>query len=250
MDLRIQRSVVSNLRARPKALEIGPFVAGLDPDTASPYINYASPVPGAPITAADVDALVGAFAEAGRKPRLEYVINCAPELENLLLAAGFTVEVRHRYLICTPRSVTAQPVPEGLILAEPTTDPDRAALAAAANEAFGAAPEASGPDIARVRRNQDRGGVALAAFTAAGECAGAGQALPPSDRLSEVGGIGVRPPFRRRGLAAAITAEVTRRIFDRGVEFAWLEADGDDSWRVYERVGYVPAGHRLYISKG
>ncbi|MDI6103546.1 GNAT family N-acetyltransferase [Actinoplanes sp. NEAU-A12] len=250
MDLRIQRSVVSNLRNRPKALEIGPFVAGLDPDTDSPFINYASPIPGAPITAADVDALVDAFIGAGRKPRLEYVTSCVPELEDLLLAAGFTIEARHQYLICTPQTVAAQPVPEGLILVEPTTDPDRAALTAAANEAFGEAPEASEADIARVRRNQERGGVVLAAFTPTGECAGAGQAMPPSDRLSEVGGIGVRPPFRRRGLAAAITAGVTQGIFDLGVEFAWLEASGDDSWRVYERVGYVPAGHRLYISKG
>lgn len=250
MDLRIQRSVVSNLRTRPKPLEIGPFVAGLDPDTDSPFINYASPVPGAPITAADVDALVAAFLEAGRKPRLEYVTSCLPELEDLLLAAGFTVEARHQYLICTPQTVCAVPVPEGLVLTEPTTDRERAALTAAANEAFGEAPEASEADIARVRRNQERGGVAVGAFTSTGECAGAGQASPPNDRLSEVGGIGVRPPFRRRGLAAAVTARVTREIFDHDVEFAWLEASGDDSWRVYGRVGYVPAGHRLYISKG
>jgi ribosomal protein S18 acetylase RimI-like enzyme len=249
MDLRIQRSVVSNLRTRPKALEIGPFVAGLDPDTDSPFINYASPVPGAPITAADVDALVAAFLGEGRKPRLEYVTSCLPELEDLLLAAGFTIEARHQYLICTPGTVTVPPVPEGLILAQATTDPQRAALTAAANEAFGAAPVASPADVARVRRNQERGGVAVGAFTSAGECAGSGQASPPNDRLSEVGGIGVRPPFRRRGLAAAITARVTREIFGHDVEFAWLEAGGEDSWRVYERVGYVPAGHRLYISK-
>ena len=249
MDPRIQRSVTSNLRTRPKVLEIGPFVAGLDPDTDSPHINYASPVPGVSITAADVDALVGAFIDAGRKPRLEYVVSCSPELENLLLAAGFAVEARHRYLICTPQTLTTPLVPDGFFLAEPTMDRERAALVAAANEAFGEAPQASAADIARVGRTQERGGVALAAFTGGGECAGAGQGSPPSDQLSEVGGIGVRPPFRRRGLAAAITAEVTRRLFDRGVRFAWLEAGGDDSRRVYERVGYVPAGHRLYLSK-
>ena len=249
MDLRIQRSVVSNLRTRPRALEIGPFVAGLDPDTDSPYINYASPAPGAPITATDVDALISAFTGAGRKPRLEYVTSRAPELEGLLLAAGFTVEARQRYLVCTPRTVTAPPVPEGLSLAEPTTDPERAALTAATNEAFGAAPEATEADVARIRRSQERGGIAMAAFTTSGECAGGGQAAPPSDALCEVAGIGVREPFRRRGLAAAITAEVARLAFARGVELAWLEAGGDDSWRVYERVGFTPAGHRLYISK-
>ncbi|BEL12630.1 hypothetical protein Q0Z83_108210 [Actinoplanes sichuanensis] len=250
MDLRIQRCVVSNLRSRPKVLEIGPFVAGLDPDTESPFINYASPEPGVPITPADIAELISAFAGAGRKPRLEYVTSCAPELENLLLAAGFTVEERNQYLICPPDRLNEYPVPDGLILAEPTTDPDRAGVVAAQNAAFGDLPdEDSEVAVARMRRNQDRGGVVLGARTADGEWVGGGQAAPPNDNVSEVAGIAVREPFRRRGLGAAISAGVTRRLFDRGVEVAWLEASGDDSWRVYERVGYRPAGHRLYISR-
>lgn len=249
MDLRIQRSVVSHLRSRPKVLEIGPFVAGLDPDTTNPYINYASPVPGVPITPADVTDLLGAFAGAGRKPRLEYVTGCAPELENLLLAAGFAVEERNQYLTCTPERLAECPAPDGLILAEPSTDPERAGVVAAQNDAFGDLPgEPPEVAVARMRRNQDRGGVVLGARTAGGEWAGGGQAAPPTGAVSEVAGIAVREPFRRRGLGAAISAGVTRRLFDRGVEVAWLEASGDDSWRVYERVGYVPAGHRLHMS--
>jgi ribosomal protein S18 acetylase RimI-like enzyme len=250
MDLRIQRSVVSNLRNRPKVLETGPFVAGLEPETANPFVNYASPVPGVPITAADVADLVAAFTGAGRKPRLEYVTSCAPELEDLLTAAGFAVEERNQYLVCTPRTWNAHPVPDGLILAEPTTDPDRAAVVSAQNEAFGGLgsdrPEVA---VARIRRTQERGGVVIGARTAGGEWVGGGQAAPPNDGLSEIAGIAVRESFRRRGLGGAITAEVTRRFFERGGEIAWLEASGDDSWRVYERVGYSPAGHRLYISR-
>jgi ribosomal protein S18 acetylase RimI-like enzyme len=250
MDLRIQRSVVSNLRNRPKAIESGPFVAGLDPETTNPFINYASPVPGVPITAADVADLVTAFTGAGRKPRLEYVVSCAPELENLLLAAGFTVEARNQYLICTPETLSANPVPDGLTLAEPTTDPDRAGVVATQNEAFGGlADDRPEVAVARIRRTQERGGIVIGARTAAGEWVGGGQTSPPNDGLSEVAGIAVREPFRRRGLGGAITAEIARRFFGRGGEIAWLEASGDDSWRVYERVGFVPAGHRLYISR-
>ncbi|MEU4426373.1 GNAT family N-acetyltransferase [Actinoplanes sp. NPDC024001] len=248
MDLRIQRSVVSHLRTRPKAVETGPFVVGIDPDTDSPHINYATPLPGAAVTATDVTALVETFTAAGRKPRLEYVTSSSPGLEDLLLAAGFAVEARHEYLICTPRTLGAFSVPEGVLLAEPESDPDRAALIVALNEAFGEAPQASEADVARLRRNQERGGLALAAVAGA-ECAGGGQAMPPQDGVSEIGGIGVREPFRRRGLGGAITAEIARRIFGRGVEIAWLEAGGDDSWRVYERAGFAPAGRRLYISR-
>ena len=250
MDQRIQRFVVSHLRTRPKAVEVGPFVAGFDPGTASPHVNYASPQPGAVITAADVDALVAAFGAAGRKPRLEYVTSSAPELEDLLLAAGFTVEARHRYLVCTPDRVSASPVPDGFVLAEPGTDRDRAELVAALNEAFGEAPEASEAAVAATRRTQERGGVVIAARTAAGEPAGGGQAAPAVDGVSEVAGIGVRARFRQRGLGGAITGEIVRRAFAAGTEIAWLEAGGDDSGRVYERVGFVPAGRRLYISRG
>jgi ribosomal protein S18 acetylase RimI-like enzyme len=249
MDLRIQRSVVSNLRDRPQAAEIGPFVAGLDLGTDSPYVNYATPQPGVTITEADVTALVRAFTEAGRKPRLEYVTSSAPDLEDLLLAAGFTVEARQQYLICTAETASSSPVPPEWHLAEPATDPQRAALAAATGEAFGEAPQASEADVARVRRNQDLGGIALAALTENdGACAGGGQAMPPQHGVSEVAGIGVRAPFRGRGLGQAITLGLARRLFDRGVELAWLEAGGADSWRVYERAGFRPAGNRLYIS--
>ncbi|WP_229072406.1 GNAT family N-acetyltransferase [Actinoplanes sp. DH11] len=248
MDLRIQRSVVSHLGNRPQVVEIGPFVAGLDPDTDSPFINYATPLPGVPITAADVTALVRAFDRAGRKPRLEYVTNCSPELEDLLLSAGFTVEARQEYLVCTAERLVASPVHPDVDLEEPGTDRDRAALVEATNEAFGEAPQASEADVARVRRNQERRGVALAALIDRG-CAGGGQAMPPHDGVSEVAGIGVREPFRGRGVGQAITAGITARLFARGVEIAWLEAGGEDSWRVYERVGYRPSGQRLYISR-
>lgn len=38
------------------------------------------------------------------------------------------------------------------------------------------------------------------------------------------------------------------RLFDAGTDVAWLEACGGDSWRVYERVGFRPAGQRFYIA--
>jgi hypothetical protein len=36
--------------------------------------------------------------------------------------------------------------------------------------------------------------------------------------------------------------------FEAGADLAWLEASGDDSWRVYERIGFRPAGRRLYVA--
>ncbi|SCL44634.1 Acetyltransferase (GNAT) domain-containing protein [Micromonospora citrea] len=248
MDFRIQQSVVANLSNRPAPVEVGPFVIGIDPTTTSPYINYATPRPGAAITARDVAALVAAFRAVDRKPRLEYVTGCAPDLEALLTAAGFTVEARHTYLLCVPGTSKWLPTHEGLHLREPGTDSERAALISAQNEAFGQDPAASEADVARLRHQQDAGGVAVMAVTDDGACAGGGGATPPVGAVSEVAGIAVRTPYRRRGLAGAITAETTRRLFATGAEVAWLEASGEESWRIYERAGYRPAGQRLYIA--
>ncbi|MBM0259351.1 GNAT family N-acetyltransferase [Micromonospora sp. 4G55] len=248
MDARIQQSVVANLSSRPAPVEVGPFVIGVDPTTTSPHINYATPRPGTAITAADVTALVAAFRAAGRRPRLEYIVSCAPGLEALLIAAGFVVEARHTYLLCVPGTLQTPPTPDHLELREPGTDSQRAALISAQNEAFGGDRVASAADVARLRRLQAAGGVTVMAATDDGTCAGGGGAVPPTGAVSEVAGIAVRSPYRRQGLAGAITAAITRRLFTTGVEIAWLEASGEKSWRVYERVGYRPAGQRLYIA--
>ncbi|WP_306214210.1 GNAT family N-acetyltransferase [Actinoplanes sp. RD1] len=245
LDARIQLSVVANLSRRPAATEVGPFVAGFDPGTDSPGINYATPRPGATITAADVTALVAAFTAARRKPRLEYVAGTAPALHQLLLDQGFTVEEEHDYLICTPGLLVTPPTPDGFVLGEPG---DYVAMAAAQVESFGDDPAGVTPeDGARLRRVHTNGGVTLVA-TADGVVAGAGQAVAPHDGVSEVAGIAVRPPYRRRGLAAALTAGITARLFAGGGDLAWLEASGPQAGRIYERIGYRPAGRRLYMS--
>jgi GNAT superfamily N-acetyltransferase len=248
MDVPIQQSVVANLSSRPAPVAVGPFVIGLDPTTTSPHINYATPRPGTAITAADVTALVAAFRAADRTPRLEYVISCAPGLEALLTAAGFVVEARHTYLLCVPGTLKTPPALDHFELHQPSTDTQRAALISAQNDAFGGDAVASEADVARLRRQQDAGGVAVMAVTDDGTCAGGGGAVPPTGAVSEVAGIAVRTPYRRQGLAGAITAEITRQLFSTGADIAWLEAAGEESGRVYERVGYRPAGQRLYIA--
>lgn len=245
-DVRIQQSVVATLSNRPTPVEVGPFVIGIDPTTTSPHINYATPRPGVTITAADVTALVEAFHATDRQPRLEYVTGCAPDLEALLTAAGFSVEARHTYLLCEPDTLRMPGTIDDVDLREPSTDPQRAALISAQNEAFGGDPVASEAEVSRLQRMQGAGGVAVIAVVD-GDCAGGGGASPPSDAVSEIAGIAVRAIHRRRGLGGAITADITRRLFAAGSKVAWLEASGEESWRVYERVGFRPAGQRLYI---
>ncbi|WP_033346323.1 GNAT family N-acetyltransferase [Catenuloplanes japonicus] len=247
MDLRIQKSVVANLLRRPLAVALGPFVLGLDPATGNPGVNYATPLPGAEITPSDVEGLVSAFRAHDRMPRLEYVAACVPGLEALLGARGFTLEARHEYLVHGGGAHVVPPDVPGFALQEPENDADRARLVAAQNEAFGEEPIASDADVARLTRVQEQGGIVLMAVDHDGACAGGGLAVAPHEGVSEIAGIAVRPAFRRRGLGGAVTAGITARLRARGTDLAWLEASGEDSWRVYERIGFRASGKRLYL---
>jgi ribosomal protein S18 acetylase RimI-like enzyme len=248
MDTRVQNSVITNLGRRPQTVDTGAFRIGWDTETDSRFINYATPHLGASPTPIDVAELVAAFREIGRVPRLEYVVSCAPDLETHLLAAGFAVEARHEYLICSPDSLVVPPEPAGVDIAMPESDEELAAMVAAQQEAFGGAFTSSAEDVARMRRLDEQGGVVMLARSLVDGVVGGGQATPINVGLSEVAGIAVRSAHRRRGIAGAVTAAITARAFGRGAELAWLEASGDTSWRVYDRVGYAPAGQRLYIA--
>ena len=57
---------------------------------------------------------------------------------------------------------------------------------------------------------------------------------------SEVSGVCTHPDFQGRGLAAALTMQVTKRIFGRGeIAFLHSRAANERAIKLYERLGYV-----------
>jgi predicted GNAT family acetyltransferase len=56
-------------------------------------------------------------------------------------------------------------------------------------------------------------------------------------------------PYRRRGLAAAITARLTRDAFAAGVTTAFLTPGDDGAHRVYERAGFVDTTVMLHLAR-
>ncbi|MFI7277899.1 GNAT family N-acetyltransferase [Streptomyces sp. NPDC049879] len=243
----VQRFAVAHLRRRPEVAETGGFVAGFDPSTTSPFLNYATPLPGADPTGADVRALIDAFRGRGLLPRLEFAPDAAPAVEEALLRHGFTTEAAHEYLVCTPAT---HAVPAAPLAEEPSAEADFTAMDEALSEAFGGVfpPSAEGAD--RLRRTLSDGGAVRLVRTPDGGCAGAGSASATAEGTSELAGVGTRPAFRGQGVAGAVTAALTGAMFARGAASVWLEYSGDGSRRVYERVGYRPGGTRLYMSLG
>ncbi|MER7829457.1 GNAT family N-acetyltransferase [Streptomyces sp. NPDC095602] len=248
MDIQVQNFAVANLRRRPVVVETGGFVAGFTPDTDSPYMNYATPLPGAKPMEQDVAALIGVFRERGLLPRLEFAPQAAPAVAPALRAAGFATEAVHEYLVCTPHTLTAPESADSPRVESPATEEEFAELDAALAEAFGGVFAPSPQGAARLRRTQRSGGAVRFVRVPEGGIVGGASCSPPAEGTAELSGVGTRPAYRGRGIAAAVTAALTEAMFARGAGSVWLEYSGEGSRRVYERVGYRPQGTRLYLS--
>jgi ribosomal protein S18 acetylase RimI-like enzyme len=249
VDVDVQSFAVANLRRRPAVIEVGGFVAGFDPAIPSPYINYATPLPGACPGDRDIAALVGAFRQRGLTARLEFAPDAAPAVEPALRRAGFTTEAVHEYLVCTPGTLAPPAEGTGTPVAEsPGTDHDYLAIDAALAEAFDGQFGPSAAGAARLRRMQENGGAVRFVRAPDGSCAGGGSCSPPAAGTTELSGVGTRPAYRGRGIAATVVAALTEAMFACGAQSAWLEYSGAGSRRVYERAGYQPHGTRLYLT--
>ncbi|MBV8259203.1 MAG: GNAT family N-acetyltransferase, partial [Actinobacteria bacterium] len=230
-----------------EAERIGPFTATFSSGTANPYLSYAVPDDGAEPSAEDVAALVAAYRERGLVPRLEYVPALAPAVEPALLEAGFTVELRAP-LMALGEARAPEP-PPGIELVEAVTEPDVRATATAQHEAYAEPGPPSNAWVEGMLRGVAAGGlVVLARDTGTGEPAGGGQCTPPAEGATELAAIGVRPAYRRRGIAAAMTAWLAERMRARGASLVWLTAAGEPEARIYAGVGFERVGDALYIS--
>lgn len=68
-----------------------------------------------------------------------------------------------------------------------------------------------------------------------------GMALRVGD-AAEIAGIATLPVARRRGLGAAVTAALARRLLDDGTDLVFLSAGSPEIARVYLRVGFRQVG--------
>lgn len=228
--------------------QINLFLATFNRFNDYPFLNYAIPDNNATPSLEDVDALIDAYKKRGRKPRLEYVTKLAPAVEEVLISAGFSVEGRLPLLTCAPGSEQFLPIPPGIELIMPASDQEMLATVMVQNEAYGESPP-SLEDAQRLRSSIAGGTIAvLARIVATGEPVGAGVCSTPANQMTEIAGIGVRIPFRRQGIAGALTTRLVQEAFDTGVTMAFLMAAHEAEQRIYIRAGFSPIGEILHIS--
>ena len=229
---------------------IGPFLATFDRESDNPYLSYAVPDEGAAPSSSEVDDLVAAYRRRGRTPRLEYLAVVAPAVEAALTTGGFAIEGRLAVMTCTLDSLVDLPAPEGIELVMPRSDDEVVGLVTAQGEAYGGFLSGPTEDAARMRRNLAAGGIAvLARAVANGEAAGGGICSAPEDGITEIASVGVRPAFRRRGIAGAVVARLTRDAFATGVTLPFLTPESEAEERIYARAGYSRVSEVVHISQ-
>jgi len=249
MDARVQsylRAVGSRQR---ETAQVGPFFATFSPDDPNPYLNYALPDDGAVPSSGDVAALMTAYEHRHRIPRLEYIPRLAPAVEPALLVAGFLVEGRLPLMTRCPGEGQDLPMPEGIEFVVPGSDAELYGAVAVQNESYGAPPPP--PEVASRKRESMAAGeiIIMARVKATGEPVGAGICSLPLDGVTEIAGVGVRAPFRRRGIAGALTVALARAAFGAGVSLAFLMALHEAEALIYRRAGFSPIGEILHISR-
>jgi len=249
LERRIQQSILANAVRWRDSLRIGPFTATFSCEDDNRYLNYAVPDSVATPSSDEVAELAAAYRARARVPRLEYIPQLAPDVEQMLVAGGFQAEGRLPLMTCAAPNDVVHTAVEGVQLVAPSSGDDYRAAASAQAEAYGEHGPPAEHAVESLRRTVAGGGVVVLARDAVtGEPAGAGSCTMPEDGLTELTSVGVRPAFRRRGIAAAMTGWLAERAFAAGMTGVFLMAAGDAESRIYERAGFTRRGEVLHIS--
>lgn len=246
MDAMIQDYARNNVSGGGLGVTVGSFLCRFDPHTAVGGLNYAIPSDGSAPTTAELDELHAAFAARDRVPRFEFVPGRSPELAAILTAHGYTVS--HRGRVMATDRVVEVPLPDGVSIVDCVDEDAWCGVGSVQFPAFGEEIPPRESVIAGKRRAVGRGSVVVAALVD-GEYAGAGEYTPPIGGVCEVAGIAVGEKWRRRGIASAITAHLTRRAFLDGVRTAWLDPADEGAQKVYRRAGYEFVGESLHMTR-
>ncbi|HTU59416.1 MAG TPA: GNAT family N-acetyltransferase [Polyangiales bacterium] len=236
----------ADMEKRSEHVRVGPFLMRFDPDSDNRFRNYALPLDDAQPTQQEVCALIAAFKERQRAPRLEFVADLAPAVWPALLAAGFTQEASLQLMMLGAAGLIRPAETPDFTFEIVTAQADLADVARVQNDAYGE-PLTTPADVMRLGTLVERGGaVAITRSTRTGEALGAGLYSAPWHDITEIAAVGVRAADRRRGIGSRIVAGLTEHALCRGLHSPFLMAAREDEARVYARVGFVTCARMLH----
>jgi ribosomal protein S18 acetylase RimI-like enzyme len=221
-----------------------PFTAYVHPTDALKFFSYAVPDGDVVPTRDEIEHMRQVFRERKRLPRLEWIEEFAPRVAAELERAGMLEELRTPLMSCDPRSLVDATADVPDLSVRPMTADDLRDGANLQQIAFGQQPLA--PDE-KPSDPRSRGGGGVIARSGA-EPLAAGVWTAVIDGVSELAGIATAEPWRRRGLAGAVTAELAREAFAAGASLCVLSPGDEGALRVYERAGFRRIATMLHWS--
>lgn len=239
-----------------EVVRAGAFVAVIGPNGGHGF-TYAAPIETA---GEDDDAAAGlrelrrVFQQRGLELSVEFNAPLFPDLPDLLEREGFTLEEREPLLLCTPSDFRPFVAPDVDVqfLSSGGDDDGLIAYQSIFSEVllerpFQAPPEAIASLRSEIARCGDR---CHALARVRGEPVGTGF-ISSLDGVCEITRVATLPPARRRGVAATVTSFMVGGRFSHGGDtLAWLTASGEPARALYRKLGFQPAGARLYYRAG
>jgi len=247
VDFDIQNHARANLLGSELHERVGRFICRFDPDSDNMYFNYAIPDDDTDPTADELDELAAAFVTRDRKPRFEFLPSRSPKLADVLSAAGYTLHHRGRLMACGAGQVLDPPVPDGLSILDAADEDAFYAAASVQHPAFDDEIPTREVATRTATRLMARGGRLAVAVTGDGLTVGAGQTSAPIEGIVEIGGIATAPEYRRRGIASAVTAYLTRTLHESGVRTVWLDPADAGAGRAYGKAGFQVVGEIFHM---
>ena len=242
--VRIQNYLREIARSQYEALALDPFTLFFHPSDTLKYFNYAIPDRPCGLDLSGIlSTLRHAYHQRQRLARFEFFEAFAPELPAALRENGFSEEGRQWSMICTPQTLQTVPIVANLQIFElgpQTSLQDARDFMLVQREAF--SPAEDGIPTGEEIGNTQNSFTCRPAFLArlGDEPVGAAAFSQPIAGVTEVTGIATRTAFRRRGIAAAMSAQAAAAAFKRGVQTVCLTAEDERAGRVYQRVGFAP----------
>ncbi|HEY3955509.1 MAG TPA: GNAT family N-acetyltransferase [Streptosporangiaceae bacterium] len=219
---------------------------------------YARPrrPPREPVTAEHLRGLRARQRELGVQESFEWIEQTAPEFAVAARAAALEVAAHPLMLLDGPARHAGPPA--GVtVRAVPADEPDLASIVSVPSVAFAHPGTGTGPagsaerdklaaerSAARIARS--RGllaaghSVLAAAFGADGPLAAGSCQMVGG--VAEITGVGTLPSARRRGLGAAVTAQLAELAIGRGTHTVFLSASDEEVARVYAGIGFRRIG--------
>lgn len=211
------------------------------------YLTYATPLLPAPAQwATAVSEMIAVFDRYEKRPRLEYIAELQPGLEAVLQAAGLACERRDPIMVLDVDSLDLPPSRPPLPyqrLAEATPEFLRAYVV---NQslAYGGSDGTDALDwLPNLQRGLAHGYLFGGALVRDGEIV-SGATIQIGAGIGELAGVWTAPDWRGRGLAFAVCRQVLAEYAAAGFERCWLSA-APGAQRLYEKLGFVPAGTQL-----